>query len=270
MIDGPTLTPQHDMHTSIAITHSRLANLFDARLKESLIASTRSIAIALRIKPKRPACTADRHPPFASHLVDQLALSSRLQSFRLITSCSISLSSERSATIFFSRAFSASSSRIRRISDGSNPAYFFFQLKKVAWLIPAFRQISATGVPSSVCLMMNAFCASVNLDAFIVPIRPSPVESNRKTLAKTEGVLRERISEAWSSVPTLALTADAMSGDRERYIAMGMTDYLSKPIDQRELVSKMELVIAEHRASIPAASEGPELKSNSLVKRAAG
>ena len=44
-------------------------------------------------------------------------------------------------------------------------------------------------------------------------------------------------NEAWSSVPTLALTADAMSGDRERYIAMGMTDYLSKPIDQRELVS---------------------------------
>jgi len=29
-------------------------------------------------------------------------------------------------------------------------------LKYVAWLIPALRQISATGVPSSPCLMMNA------------------------------------------------------------------------------------------------------------------
>mgnify|MGYP007135350194 CR=1 FL=1 len=37
----------------------------------------------------------------------------------------------------------------------------------VAWLIPAFRQISATVVPSSPCLMMNAFCASVNCDALI-------------------------------------------------------------------------------------------------------
>ena len=47
------------------------------------------------------------------------------------------------------------------------------ELKKVAWLIPAFRQTSATDVPSSVCLMMNAFCASVNFDAFI-RLRSSP------------------------------------------------------------------------------------------------
>ena len=87
--------------------------------------------------------------------------------------------------------------------------------------------------------------------------------------AETIRVIRAS-NEAWSSVPTLALTADAMSGDRERYMAMGMTDYLSKPIDQRELVSKMEAVIAPHRASITAASEGPELKSDGLVKRAAG
>jgi hypothetical protein len=34
-------------------------------------------------------------------------------------------------------------------------------------LIPALRQISATGVPSSHCLMTNAFCASVNFEAFM-------------------------------------------------------------------------------------------------------
>jgi signal transduction histidine kinase/CheY-like chemotaxis protein len=60
-------------------------------------------------------------------------------------------------------------------------------------------------------------------------------------------------NEAWSSVPTLALTADAMSGDRERYIAMGMTDYLSKPIDQRELLSKMTSAIAPQYARRTAA-----------------
>ena len=29
-----------------------------------------------------------------------------------------------------------------------------------------------------------------------------------------------------------------MSGDRERYIGMGMSDYISKPIDARELATK--------------------------------
>lgn len=39
------------------------------------------------------------------------------------------------------------------------------------------RQISATGVPYSPCFRMNAFCASVNLDAF-KRIRPSPCKEN--------------------------------------------------------------------------------------------
>ena len=58
--------------------------------------------------------------------------------------------------------------------------------------------------------------------------------------------------EPWSGIPTIALTADAMSGDRERYIAMGMTDYLAKPIDQSELVGKLMTMMAQGRAGIAA------------------
>ena len=38
-----------------------------------------------------------------------------------------------------------------------------------------------------------------------------------------------------AAVPIVAITANAMKGDRESYLAAGMNDYVSKPIDQREL-----------------------------------
>ena len=61
-----------------------------------------------------------------------------------------------------------------------------------------------------------------------------------------EAIKRIRAStEAWRSLPVIALTADAMSGDRERYLALGMTDYVSKPLDQRELTSKIAAAMGD-------------------------
>ena len=44
------------------------------------------------------------------------------------------------------------------------------------------------------------------------------------------------------AIPIIALTANAMKGDREKYIAAGMTDYLSKPINPRELYAAIARV----------------------------
>jgi signal transduction histidine kinase/CheY-like chemotaxis protein len=49
-------------------------------------------------------------------------------------------------------------------------------------------------------------------------------------------------SEGWAGIPVIALTADAMSGDRERYLAMGMNGYLSKPLAERDLLSEIARV----------------------------
>ncbi|MEZ6030285.1 MAG: ATP-binding protein [Hyphomonadaceae bacterium] len=49
-------------------------------------------------------------------------------------------------------------------------------------------------------------------------------------------------NEPWANIPVIALTADAMSGDKERYLGMGMDGYLSKPIAERDLVSEITRV----------------------------
>ncbi|WP_282604591.1 response regulator [Pelagibius sp. Alg239-R121] len=45
---------------------------------------------------------------------------------------------------------------------------------------------------------------------------------------------------AVSDCPIIAMTANAIRGDREEYLAAGMNDYISKPIDIRGLVQKVE------------------------------
>jgi two-component system cell cycle response regulator DivK len=55
-----------------------------------------------------------------------------------------------------------------------------------------------------------------------------------------EALARLRADDRTASIPVLAVTAQAMQGDRERFLAAGFDDYLSKPVDIVELVSTVK------------------------------
>jgi two-component system cell cycle response regulator DivK len=55
-----------------------------------------------------------------------------------------------------------------------------------------------------------------------------------------EALARLRRDKRTASIPVLALTAQAMSGDRERFLQAGFDGYLSKPVDIAELIQAVQ------------------------------
>jgi two-component system cell cycle response regulator DivK len=51
---------------------------------------------------------------------------------------------------------------------------------------------------------------------------------------------RLRADERTVDIPVVAVTAQAMEGDRERFLATGFAEYLSKPVEIRVLVAAVK------------------------------
>jgi two-component system, sensor histidine kinase and response regulator len=88
-------------------------------------------------------------------------------------------------------------------------------------------------------------------------------------------VIREREQFTGRHVPIVAMTAHAMKGDRERCLASGMDDYISKPIDSGRLLELVSLAetpptLAPEARSVAAPSAPSVCDLAAFVNRVGG
>jgi CheY-like chemotaxis protein len=62
-----------------------------------------------------------------------------------------------------------------------------------------------------------------------------------------EATRRIKANRATAAIPIIALTAHAMSGDREKTICAGCDEYETKPVNFEGLLSKMEALLGARR-----------------------
>ena len=53
----------------------------------------------------------------------------------------------------------------------------------------------------------------------------------------------------WSDLPVIAMTANAMAGDREKALEAGMNDHIAKPIDVDEMFATLARHVRRHAAA---------------------
>ena len=60
-----------------------------------------------------------------------------------------------------------------------------------------------------------------------------------------ESIRKIRQNPAFKNIPIIAITAKAMTGDREKCIQAGASDYISKPVDMDQLISLLRIWLYE-------------------------
>jgi signal transduction histidine kinase/CheY-like chemotaxis protein/HPt (histidine-containing phosphotransfer) domain-containing protein len=76
-------------------------------------------------------------------------------------------------------------------------------------------------------------------------------------LTATAELRRREVGSGVPHIPIIALTANAMEGDRERCLAAGMDDFLSKPFTRQGLAAVLSRWLALRASSVPQEANDP-------------
>ena len=99
--------------------------------------------------------------------------------------------------------------------------------------------------------------ASPGFDLVLMDIQMPEMDGMEVTAA-----IRERESSTGKHIPIIAMTAHAMRGDKERYLAGGMDGYVSKPIDPHLLFAEIERCIAHTEGKTGPVIHSPDLREH--------
>ena len=73
------------------------------------------------------------------------------------------------------------------------------------------------------------------------------MDLNLPVLDGWEAARRLKADPRTAGIPIIALTAHAMSGDREKAVAAGCDEFDTKPVDFDRLIGKIKRVVASKR-----------------------
>jgi CheY-like chemotaxis protein len=115
-------------------------------------------------------------------------------------------------------------------------------------------------------MVVRAFLNALGATATIVDNGALAVEAARRNrfdlvmldihmpvMGGEEAMRAIRANGGEAQTPIIALTADAMAGDRERYVAMGFSDHIAKPIQPARFVETIARWSPEETAAPPRA-----------------
>jgi CheY-like chemotaxis protein len=110
---------------------------------------------------------------------------------------------------------------------------------------------------------------SPGFDVLLMDIQMPEMDGMEATAA-----IREREKASGRHAPIIAMTANAMRGDKEKYLAGGMDGYVSKPIQPSNLFAELDRCVGspERSAAMVEPTQGPREKIDraSLLQRVEG